>query len=171
MTTHTSAARATRCVRSMRTPPDRRRPRGSMQPAACHYHARPPGATAMQIALEEQSRDERDRAVRKHLGSFCAAWLAGCIDSLAAASDVEITRRPCAVVGRSRRLNRKRGAGWSAARRSPLPNKGEERLLEIRRRCHLVETVTDPVRLLYFLAFAAPSRAARQRACHSRAAT
>ena len=33
MTTHTSATRATRCVRPMRTPPDRRRPRGSMRPA------------------------------------------------------------------------------------------------------------------------------------------
>ena len=43
MMTNTSAARATRCARSVRTPPDRRRPRGSMQAAACHYQARARG--------------------------------------------------------------------------------------------------------------------------------
>ena len=43
MMTNTSAARATRCARSVRTPPDRRRPRGSMQTAACHYQARARG--------------------------------------------------------------------------------------------------------------------------------
>ena len=39
MTTNTSAARATRCARSVCTTPDRRRPRGSMRPATCHYQA------------------------------------------------------------------------------------------------------------------------------------
>ena len=39
MKTKTSAAWATRCARPMRAPPDRRRPRGSMPPYACHYQA------------------------------------------------------------------------------------------------------------------------------------
>ena len=38
-TTATSAARATRCARPMRAPPDRCRPRGSMRSYTCHYQA------------------------------------------------------------------------------------------------------------------------------------